>query len=159
MPKKKTGHYNICPICKVEFYVEKHREVTGRGVYCSKTCFYKREIHNQRKGKSFPHLQREGAPNFQGGKILRHGYIHILCREHPNKYTNNYVPEHHLIMEKAIGRYLDLNQSECVHHINGIKTDNRLENLMLMTRREHDKLHAPTKRFWEKSPLWIKGQK
>lgn len=46
---------------------------------------------------------------------------------------------HVVIMEDHIGRRLLPN--ECVHHINGDKTDNRLENLQLMTFGEHSSLH------------------
>lgn len=42
-------------------------------------------------------------------------------------------------MEDYIGR--KLNKDEVVHHINEDKLDNRIENLQLMTRGEHSKLH------------------
>ena len=48
--------------------------------------------------------------------------------------------EHIVIMEKHIGR--KLNKNEVVHHINGIKTDNRIENLRLMNVSEHARFHA-----------------
>lgn len=55
-------------------------------------------------------------------------------------YTNGRkIDEHRLIMEQHIGR--KLSRQEVVHHINGDKRDNRLENLQIMTQDEHNKLH------------------
>lgn len=77
----------------------------------------------------------EKHPNWKGGRYISStGYVYILCKEdHPRalKKGNNshYVPEHYLVMEKHIGR--ELAKNETVHHLNGIKSDNRIENLML----------------------------
>lgn len=49
--------------------------------------------------------------------------------------------EHRKIMEEYLGRKLEKN--EIVHHINGNKRDNRIENLQLMTLSEHSRLHNP----------------
>jgi len=62
-----------------------------------------------------------------------------------NPSTNNYIMvgnrgEHRVIAEQLIGRKLKTN--EIVHHINDDPKDNRLENLMLMDRTIHTKLHA-----------------
>jgi len=69
--------------------------------------------------------------NWKGGRRLVDGYWYILVSNHPYTTKQGYVCEHRLVMEKKIGRYLT--REEEVHHINGIKTDNRIENLMLFS--------------------------
>lgn len=71
---------------------------------------------------------KESNPNWKG-RILRGKYIYIKVYDHPNGGKQGYVAEHRLVMEKHIGRYLD--KKEVVHHINGIESDNRIENLKL----------------------------
>lgn len=54
----------------------------------------------------------------------------------PNKDRSVHV----VVMEQAIGRRL--RRAEVVHHKNGIRDDNSLDNLQLMTRAEHARHHA-----------------
>ena len=73
---------------------------------------------------------------WKGGKIYDQGYVYVLARNHPNrnKYSNR-VAEHRLVMERELGRYL--HYREVVHHLNGIKDDNRPENLIVTTQGKH----------------------
>lgn len=68
--------------------------------------------------------------NWKGGKWTnKHGYIHVLAPEHPNANPKGYVLEHVLVMSEIIGR--PLTREETVHHKNGLRDDNRPENLEL----------------------------
>lgn len=72
----------------------------------------------------------ENNPAWRGGRLVdSDGYVHIRCPNHPQATCHGYVLEHRLVVEAAIERYLT--KQEIVHHRNGIKSDNRLENLIL----------------------------
>lgn len=78
--------------------------------------------------------------NYKGGRISHgDGYMKLLRPEHPRANKFGYVLEHIVVMEEHIGRHLK--KGEVVHHINGIKNDNRIENLLLLTAQEHSALH------------------
>ena len=79
-------------------------------------------------------MSGENNHQWKGGRIKKEGYIMINNRSHPQA-QNGYVFEHRLIMENHLGRYLE--SGEVVHHINGIKNDNRIENLKVMNNIEH----------------------
>lgn len=71
-----------------------------------------------------------GNARWKGGRhIAKTGYVWIKNKTHPHRKAGDYVLEHRLVMEKFLGRYL--NPEEVVHHINGVRDDNRLENLVL----------------------------
>ncbi len=66
------------------------------------------------------------------------GYVRIYCPVHREANSWGYVYEHRVVAELMIGR--DLKQGEIVHHKNGLRWDNREENLEVMTNSEHSAL-------------------
>lgn len=111
-----------------------HNYPSNKRVYCSIKC---RGYAGKRVK---PKVKRESNPNWKGGRMRHGNYIMVLLPEHP--YASKpwgYIFEHRLIMEDNLGRFLS--RDEVVHHVNGIGDDNRLDNLEVMTRREHALYH------------------
>lgn len=95
--------------------------------------------------------------SFKGNTIRSNfGYILEYCPNHPRPHDKSMkgsrVLQHRLIIERnyklfdenlfeKINDFIVLKQEYDVHHINEIKDDNRLENLQILTRSEHTKLH------------------
>lgn len=68
------------------------------------------------------------------------GYKKVKAPDnHPYKDSKGYIMEHRLIIEQSIGRYLE--PYEEVHHIDYNKFNNSLDNLMLVTKEEHRRIH------------------
>jgi hypothetical protein len=94
--------------------------------YCSRECGTRGTAYRRARPGSESH-------NWRGGRhVTRGGYVDVYSKGHPyarGGKHGKYVKEHRLVMEKHIERYLL--PTEHVHHKNGIRDDNRLENLEL----------------------------
>ena len=74
------------------------------------------------------------------GWYKENGYILRKVNNHPKQNKKGYVLEHRLVYERYLGRFLDT--KEVVHHINGNREDNRIENLQIaIENSEHIKEH------------------
>ena len=76
------------------------------------------------------------------GWYLNLGYIMLYLPWHPHSTYDGYIREHRAVMEEYLCR--TLKREEHIHHKNGIKTDNRLSNLILTSNAEHPRFHPST---------------
>lgn len=144
---KKNGAVIQCQTCGKGFYCALCHIRSGKK-YCSMKCrntdpvflvTFKRNsntvlLNATQKGQHHP--------RWKGGRTITPlGYVAVNAPRHPRAgIGGRYVFEHILVMEKHLNRELDT--GEVVHHLNGNKQDNRIENLALMTKREHDSHHG-----------------
>jgi len=90
------------------------------------------------KGISHKSIRGKKHYRWKGGYWINEAGYKIL--EAKNKDKKYRIKEHRKVMEEHLGR--KLSKKEEIHHINGNKLDNRIENLKIMTKKEHAKLHA-----------------
>lgn len=79
----------------------------------------------------------QNHPQWKGGRC-KHGagYIQIRSPSHPRSNPKGYVMEHIVVWEQTHRKTLP--RSMVIHHINGIKDDNRPKNLVAMPKRKHN---------------------
>ena len=74
----------------------------------------------------------QAASRTPGQKINHLGYVRMWVPEgYPGRTANGYMMEHRIVMQEHLDR--PLKKSEWVHHRNGDKADNRIENLEIVT--------------------------
>lgn len=113
----------VCTTCGGRYMLNPRQ--ARRSKYCSRSC----QARAPRPGR---------PPTLTGGrKVQPSGYVIIrISREHPcsspTQYQGLWALEHRVVMAEKIGRLLLAHES--VHHVNGVKTDNRPCNLELWIR-------------------------
>lgn len=131
----------VCPECGSKFQ-PKHRYK----IYCSKECYIENKKKNIPGGLKKWWLYLKGRSgerchNWKGGWITSNGYHHMLI-------NNKKVLKHRLVMEEHLGR--KLSETETVHHIDGDKLNNNIDNLRLFqSKSEHAKFHSNVRRITE----------
>lgn len=119
----------------------------------------------KRKPKNFSEIMRNVNPpkgikikysskdKDKKNRVWRKGYIYLYLPNHPSSRKippdYGYVREHQVVMEEHIGRQMV--SGEQIHHIDGDKSNNKLENLVLCANtRDHLEIHNQMEIFVEK---------
>jgi hypothetical protein len=105
-------------------------------VFCCRSCYLASDLYRRGLEKA---ARVRNSHKTHKPWIMIGPYKLVECPGHPRAKCGRYVLEHRLVMEKKVGRYLE--RFESVHHINGNKTDNRIENLVLTTWSDHQRLY------------------
>lgn len=138
-PYRGFGRYFCSDSCKIKFFWKqgkyKNRKTWNKGT---------KGVMQKNSGSFISEkMTLDNHPLWKGGRIIdEKGYVRIRIGDNQWQY------EHRFVIEKSIGRKLE--KKEHIHHLNGDKSDNRIENLQLLHTSIHNKLHA--KNQWKNNP-------
>lgn len=144
-----------CVVCGKDMYIRPNRIKRAKhGVTCSKECSSKnRSKWFSGAGNHQFGLKEDLNSSFKGWKrITNYGYIKVHKKDHPFCDYRGMVFEHRLVVEENAEKFepfyfIEINGKKYlrkeyeVHHKNEIKTDNRIENLVIVTKSEHRSIH------------------
>lgn len=140
---QKEARQRNCQVCSVVIHPRVAQLRNGGGKYCSNACAalsrigvpltdaHKRNLSRSHIGRTY---QKGSANGNYKGRYEVDGYIWL-------NVDGRRIAEHRAVAEMALGR--PLSSSEIVHHKDHNKTNNRVENLQIVSRSEHAKLHYP----------------
>lgn len=143
-----------CAYCKRDMYMKPYRINRAKnGVTCSSYCNNKlKSIYYSGEGNPQYGLKGNLNDSFKGETIVYNGYYYEYCPLHPYATQNGRVRQHRLVIERNYklfdenffeekGGFIVLKQIYDVHHKDGNKLNNEINNLQVLTRSEHTSLH------------------
>lgn len=131
----KNGIYKNCIVCGTRYYVQRNR-INKISKYCSRRCLAKKHlakyvlIYGFQKTSTPPHKYKTVSIKTSNGQSKQ-------------------IREHRWIMEQYLGRKLSSN--EHVHHIDGNPLNNSIDNLVILTNSEHQKIELRKRKEYKHS--------
>jgi len=133
--KPKTGEWLNCPICGKEFYRKRCHIKRSKTFYCSKKCFNK-----SKKGKIPPNIEqaRKNSPIQKGSKNIN--WKGGKPTPYPDEWNGTLK---HKIFKREKGKCQECGKRKNLvcHHVNFDKNNCSLNNLKLLCRSCHMKVH------------------
>lgn len=122
-------------------------ERPSRCVLCDDAAWIVKGLCKKHYTRQYRNGNTDDPPN---RAIYSDGYVNLLSTHPDNPYSKT-VKEHKVVMEKILGR--ELVKGESVHHKNGVRTDNRPENLELWSTSQPAGQRIEDKVAWAKEIL------
>jgi hypothetical protein len=125
---KSRGVYTwlACPDCGATRWVSRHQD--------TKLCMRCAAVRRNLVGEKNPRWRGGVRQDKDGYRYIsvdeNHPFIVMSGRVFVHGRNRYYIAEHRLVMAQHLRR--PLSDNELVHHLNGIKSDNRIDNLMLL---------------------------
>jgi len=131
-------------LCQVHYErLRKHGDPLGSapknkktGMPCSTDGCGKPVVANGVCSACYARIKKRGSVEYSKKHLARFsdvtddkGYVQVLAPDHPNARKSKRIPKHRLVMSEFLGR--PLRRNENVHHKNGNRSDNAIENLEL----------------------------
>jgi len=184
IPANKGTNTQVCKTCSISFHIKKCH--VGKKFYCSMKCYSKamknkipwnkgltncysedtrRRISEKQKGirnsisTEFKKGENIGSSNnnWKNGETIKEGgYVMIRNNTHPSRRKFGYIKRSRLVVEKHLNIFLP--NEFVVHHINEIKNDDRIENLMVfISHSAHMRHHFGSKVY--RNEIFFDGSK
>ena len=147
MIKERDGDkaLRVCDKCGHEQWVN-YWNIHRKDVHICRSCSCAETAKTRKRNPWNKGIKQ--APRHVGNTYINnHGYVEVWVGKHTDKATaGGYQKEHRVLTELAVGRRLT--KSELVHHVDGDKTNNSEDNLLLCSGDfEHRKIHGQLERI------------